>query len=216
MLFLTMATFYVIMNLTQLHSLQVVAFFLFVVSWISLVVTAIYQIKMRKWFVGLLLVTIFLLTIPAYSYYGFMMFWVVQSRPDGFADDLTIPSDVHGILPADLDGNKERPDSVLSRERSALDFEVYNSFQPGIFEYDVWLTRIDSGYIYLKAYEVTTNQRLSDARLQASTSLIVCNPSDSLKRFESTWFTVYEGDWGKPYAARFELWYNTSKGGQER
>jgi hypothetical protein len=29
-------------------------------------------------------------------------------------------------------------------------------------------------------------------------------------------FTIYEGDWGKPYAARFEVWFKPDAGGAER
>lgn len=29
-------------------------------------------------------------------------------------------------------------------------------------------------------------------------------------------FTIYEGDWGKPYAARFEVWFKPDSGKQER
>jgi hypothetical protein len=29
-------------------------------------------------------------------------------------------------------------------------------------------------------------------------------------------FTIYEGDWGKPYAARFEVWFKPDSGKTER
>jgi hypothetical protein len=29
-------------------------------------------------------------------------------------------------------------------------------------------------------------------------------------------FTVYEGDWGKPYAARFEVWFEPDSGKGQR
>ena len=29
-------------------------------------------------------------------------------------------------------------------------------------------------------------------------------------------FTIYEGDWGKPYAARFEVWFEPDSGGEPR
>jgi len=47
--------------------------------------------------------------------------------------------------------------------------------------------------------------------------LIIDNPTDSIIKFSSdTDFTIYEGDWGKPYVARFELWFKPDNGGQER
>ena len=29
-------------------------------------------------------------------------------------------------------------------------------------------------------------------------------------------FTIYEGDWGKPYAARFEVWFEPDSGKDQR
>ena len=37
-----------------------------------------------------------------------------------------------------------------------------------------------------------------------------------MKFSSATDFTIYEGDWGKPYAARFELWFKPVNGGHER
>jgi hypothetical protein len=34
--------------------------------------------------------------------------------------------------------------------------------------------------------------------------------------FSNTHFTVYEGDWGKPCAARFEIWFVPDSGAPER
>jgi hypothetical protein len=43
------------------------------------------------------------------------------------------------------------------------------------------------------------------------------NKSDRIIRFESpNYFTIYEGDWGKPYAARFEVWFEPTENGNER
>ena len=34
--------------------------------------------------------------------------------------------------------------------------------------------------------------------------------------FSNTHFTIYEGDWGKPYAARFEVWFTSESGDSDR
>jgi hypothetical protein len=33
--------------------------------------------------------------------------------------------------------------------------------------------------------------------------------------FSNAFFTIYEGDWGKPYAARFEVWFIPDSGAPE-
>jgi hypothetical protein len=45
----------------------------------------------------------------------------------------------------------------------------------------------------------------------------VDNPTDTLSRFNTEEsFTIYEGDWGNPYAARFEVWYRPNKGEERK
>lgn len=77
--------------------------------------------------------------------------------------------------------------------------------------------KISEGTVLFKAYEITQNTRLSKGGLSKSSSVPVSNLSDSLKRFGTNdHFTIYEGDWGKPYAARFELWYKPEKGEEKK
>ncbi len=137
--------------------------------------------------------------------------------PDKYANKLIIPKNIKIYLPSDTSFSVKNLDTTP-------DFQLYNSFQPGLYSYSIWTKRIDSGYCYLKAYEVTHNDPLSVDRLEERSKIEVFNPSDTLKRFDmgndnynsKKFFTIYEGDWGKPYAARFELWYVPANGGQER
>jgi hypothetical protein len=136
---------------------------------------------------------------------------------DPWASNLKIPTDIPIELPADLDFDEQRPDSITNRKVTAIDFQLYNSFQPGLFEYDFWTGRIESGTIYLKAFEITQEYALSTDRLPRSSSIKVVNPTDTIKKFSTTsHFTIYEGDWGDPYAARFEVWFRPDDGGVER
>ena len=94
---------------------------------------------------------------------------------------------------------------------------MYNSFQPGLYEYDIWINSKERGIAYLKAYEITKNIELSSDRLKKRSSIRIEKTNDSIVRFGTKdIFTIYEGDWGKPYAARFELWFKPDNGGAER
>lgn len=65
--------------------------------------------------------------------------------------------------------------------------------------------------------ESTKNEALSANQLPARSALTIYNPSDRIMKFSSTTdFTIYEGDWGKPYAARSEVWFMPNNGGHER
>ena len=138
--------------------------------------------------------------------------------PDKYADKLTIPQNIKIYLPSDTNFYAKKLDTIPN-------FQLYNSFQPGLYSYSIWTKRIDSGFCYLKAYEVTHNDPLSFDRLKERSKIKVYNSSDTISKFRITAeenysseniFTIYEGDWGKPYAARFELWFVPSNGGQER
>lgn len=96
-------------------------------------------------------------------------------------------------------------------------FELFNSFQPGIYDSHLWVNPGEPGMIYLKAFEITQGTALSTSRLPGSTSEWIGWSDDSEELFFSnSHFTIYEGDWGDPYAARFEVWFAPEAGGPER
>jgi hypothetical protein len=91
------------------------------------------------------------------------------------------------------------------------------SFQPGLYDSVVWVNAGKAGMIYLKAFEVTKGTALSVDRLQErSNEWIGWSDDPDELFFSNTHFTIYEGDWGKPYAARFEVWFVPDSGGPER
>jgi hypothetical protein len=92
-----------------------------------------------------------------------------------------------------------------------------NSIQPGIYESEIRVNPGEPGMVYLKAYEVTTGTPLSVDRLPENSNELVGWSDDPNQLFLSnTNFTIYEGDWGQPYAARFEVWFVPDSGQKER
>lgn len=190
---------------------------LFGLGLLSVLISAIYLFTRKKWLTGLLSLGIFGGTIVAFIFYSIAMFWIEQERPDEWAKNLKIPTNIQIDNPVDLGFDEHRPGSITNRTVNQTDLQLYNSFQPGLYEFDFWTTEIDSGTIYLKAFEITQEYPLSTDRLPERSSVKVYNPTDSIKKFGTTsHFTIYEGDWGQPYAARFEVWYKPDNGGQER
>lgn len=112
---------------------------------------------------------------------------------------------IRQILPAD---------SIRNGDPS---FALRNSFQPGLYESILWLNPGEAGMIYLKGFEVTKGTPLSVDRLKERSSEWIGWSSDTNEQFFSnTHFTIYEGDWGKPYAARLEVWFDPDAGGPDR
>jgi|SRR5690606_16637962 len=205
-----------ISEIVQNHRLIDYSFYLFALGLLGLLISTVYQLIKRKWLFAFLTISAFGLGIFGFFLLAIAQFWTSQLMPDRYADNLTIPNDIEIYDPIG-DGWNIRPDSILQLDRKNLDFELYKSFQPGLYEYDIWLGKIDSGTVYLKVYEITKNDRLSKDRLLKRSSVRVENPNEEIKRFGTQdHFTIYEGDWGKPYAARFEIWFQPDKGKENK
>ncbi|MCW3106894.1 MAG: hypothetical protein JWQ09_1400 [Segetibacter sp.] len=197
--------------------LQILAFILFCFSLFILGISLFYQLWRKRWTYAILTFLILGGSIGATIFYAIILFFVAMNEPDTFADNLTIPKNIVIYNPADMGFDEKKPDSISSIYKNNVDFQLYNSFQPGLYQYDFWTSKIDSGAIYLKAYEITHNYPLSSDRLPKSSRVAIYNETDSIiKVGTSNHFTIYEGDWDKPYAARFEVWFKPANGGQER
>lgn len=185
----------------------------------SLLYSVVLQIYQRRWLpallTGLVLAGAFVLI---FAFVVLSAVFRVIDGEDRWADEITIPGNIDLYEPAQLGmDDRTRPDSILNLPRTDTDFQLYNSFQPGLYHYDFWTKKIAPGVIYLKAYEVTQNYPLSVERLREGSAIGIGNASDTLVRVSTnSFFTIYEGDWGKPYAARFEVWYKPGVGGVER
>ncbi|HEX8016428.1 MAG TPA: hypothetical protein VF465_14445, partial [Flavobacterium sp.] len=187
----------------------------------GLLISVIYQLVNKRWFKGLITLVLFGGTIVVFIGYMVVAFFIEQETPDTWAKNLTIPKNIQIDNPVDLDfGAKfesQRPDSITNQIVTKTELQLYNSFQPGLYEYDFWIGKIESGSIYLKAFEITHNEALSVDELPRASSIQVYNPTDSIKKFSTGKdFTIYEGDWGDPYAARFEVWFKPDNGKNER
>ena len=148
---------------------------------------------------------------------SFITSFIMMFSPDTFADNLTIPANIEKDYPIDISSFfSNEIDSVRIVDKPNETFQLYNSFQPGLFEYDFWLKSNRSGTLYLKAFEVTKNIELSSSRLKEQSSIKIELTNGEIKRFGTdNTFTIYEGEWGKPYLARFEIWFNPDDYGGE-
>lgn len=130
---------------------------------------------------------------------------------DFFGQSHAVPQGVQYNIPLE----QGKPSNNATNE-----IVLYNGMQPGIYYYNVGVRNLPAGSLYLKAYEVTENVPLSAERLHYRSEIKIEKPiADtpvilSLSAQED--FTIYEGDWGDPYLARFELWFKPEAGGKEK
>jgi len=123
---------------------------------------------------------------------------------DFFASSLEIPENIKFEKPLEILYEEDKPKINVSKE----DVVLYDYFQPGIYKYDIFLNKIEKGIVYLKIYEITNNELLSEEEIKRKSQIKVENKTDILKKFELTGqFTIYEGDWGDFYGSRIEVWF---------
>ena len=139
---------------------------------------------------------------------GLEFYELCSANEDHFADNLSIPADVACAEPELSRDGFGRPHVSCANP----DFALATIYEGGIYEYKATVSTEEDGEVYLKAYEVTGNYPLSVGRLKAQTLEKV----EKGTRTVGTEFTIYEGDWGKYYAARLELWFVPANGGPER
>lgn len=102
---------------------------------------------------------------------------------------------------------------VDSIRHGAPVLNLYKGIQPGIYEVEAWVNPGEPGQVYLKAFEVTRGTRLSASGLcEYSNERMGWSDDPNELFYSNANVTIYEGDWGQPYAARFELWFMPDSG----
>ncbi|NML58845.1 hypothetical protein [Chryseobacterium cheonjiense] len=125
---------------------------------------------------------------------------------DFFADNLEIPKNIQFEKPINLNDNlASGPNKITDKKET---FFLYDGFQPGIYQYEIFLNKIEKGTVYLKIYEITKNQILSETDVANNSKMQVYNSTNELKRYQlKDDFTVYEGNWGEFYGSKIEIWF---------
>lgn len=208
----------IIVNIfTKNNIFKITSYIFFGLGLIGLIVSIIYQITKSRWIKAIMTGLVLCGTIAAYIFYTLFFFFIETVDGDKWADNLKIPTNIQLDTPIDLSMGNFREGSVIESINTKTNFQLFNSFQPGLYEFDFWTGKIESGTIYLKAFEISQEYPLSTDRLPKSSAIKIYNPTDSIMKFStSSNFTIYEGDWGKPYAARFEVWFKPDNLGKER
>lgn len=195
-----------------------ISYYLLLSSIIILLIAGIGQLVKGKWYWGLLQLAILFWGIYELIFIA-MFISMFGPDTDTFSDDLTIPDNIVFEHPIDLKMGENfkriRPDNLNSNNNNR-NFQLYNSFQPGLYEFDVWLKSDKNGTLFLKAFEITQEIELSKSRLKERSTIRIKNTNGQTKKFGTNdHFTIYEGDWGKPYGARFEIWFKEDNQNKE-
>lgn len=174
----------------------------------------------KQWIDGVIHLGMFLscIVIGLIACYVLAFFEMVFGpSEDGFADHLTIPTNIEVAEPKSNQSGQARP-QTNQHKQGKPSVDLWNSFQPGIYDGEIWVNPGEAGVLYLKAFEVTHETALSTLRLkeQSHVRLEPSSADPGQVFLYNPHFTIYEGDWGKPYAARIEVWFVPDSGSGER
>ena len=192
--------------------LCVILALLMIVTFVVALIKKQYKNAIR---IGIMGVLIALLSCIWFVFVG-----MAEGACDPFGRLHPIPADMQYLEPENnysAYGSGLREDS-LTIERGIL--LIDESPQPGMYKYQAYVPPMsDSGYVYLKLYEATSDFPSSKNNIKYNTTLDV-TPSDSSRiyrmrddrpevfgRSHGHFFTIREGVWGDYYAARVELWF---------
>jgi len=165
---------------------------------IGTVISSIVQIFIKKWYFIFPQIGITIL----FFYYTTFIF--TYSPPDYYG--------THKIIPKNIEISEPFNDSPTEKQFDKYDLILENIAQPGIYSYYTDYQPIENGYFYIKAYEITSNDRLSEDRITNRSKIIVKQNNQTNYQGQ---FTIYEGSWGDKYASRIELWFKPSNGKNE-
>lgn len=154
------------------------------------IISAIVQIVIKKWY--LLFPQ---MIVSAFLFFSVSMFFTF-SPPDFYGADKTIPKNIKFETPVDKE--------ITAQDLKLNDFRLAEISQPGIYNFYTNQQPKEAGYFYIRAFEITSNDRLSEERINERSKIVVGKPSETIYTGQ---FTIYEGSWGDKYGARIELWY---------
>lgn len=168
-------------------------------------------LRKRKWYSSILhlLTSLCLLCV-------FGVYYLLSS--DYYGANKTIPHNrhfakMHSFNQVDLGPvHAKDPMIDIKRELERYDLVLAESFQPGIYQYYTDYKPSEDGHLYIRAYEVTSNDRLSERAITRASNIQCLANTAALRSKE---FKIYEGDWGDKYGARIELWFKLSSGSEE-
>ena len=131
---------------------------------------------------------------------------------------------LEGFLKAVRAGEKEiqsrgyasalMPQDAIHHGQSQL--EVSDGMQGGMYDVRGWINPGKAGFVYLKAFNADTGARLSQDDIKKDSNELTGWSSDSTELFYyNAGIVIVEGDPGRSYGARFELWFHPDDGTAE-
>lgn len=180
---------------------------------VGIVAAIIWNLIKKRWKKALGIFLLFVLLIVA-SMITLGIAMLFSTGADNFGKDIIIPPDMKMGAPGYYKSFDDIPEPTMRGEES---IRLVGWHQGGVYRVLAYVNPGEAGLAYLKVFEATRNTPLSESRLpKRSTQQLQWSADPDEKFLYNARITVYEGDWGTYYPARFELWFVPKSGAPER
>ena len=154
-------TIFVIGNTLKSDDIIDLSLLLFFLNILGNLISSIIQIVIRKWYF-----IIPQIGISIFLFYCVSIYFTF-SPPDYYGANKTVPKNIEIAIPIEKEPTKtelEKYDLILS-----------SSFQPRIYYYYTTKKPTELGNFYIKAFEINSNDKLSEERIKISSKIKVEN-----------------------------------------
>lgn len=162
------------------------------------IISSIVQVVKRKWY----------FIFPQLGIAAFLFYYTIiiftYSPPDYYG--------THKIIPKNIVFSRPLDSIPTQQDYETDDLVLTNYVQPGIYKYYTDYQPAKIGFLYIKAFEITSNDRLSGESMKERSKIRIEKLESRI--FEGE-FTIYEGSWGDKYGSRIELWFQPLDGQEE-
>ena len=147
-----------------------------------------------------------------------LIIWVVigqnkyQRKEESF-NNIKVPENSNLKKPIEY-LNQNQIDSILRIKVDKEKIEIIGTGYSG-YDFYIWHKPTEKGEIFIKAFEITQNQILSQEQLFNKTRKIIEKTNTDFELYKGN-SLIYEGGLGKYYPVRFELWFKSSETGNEQ
>ncbi|WP_338769322.1 hypothetical protein WAF17_09605 [Bernardetia sp. ABR2-2B] len=168
---------------------------LFFINFLGTILSSLVHLVTKKWIPAVFQI------IVSFCLLFFISILFILSPPDNYGVDKEIPKGIEIYEPI--------TEKLVEEDLIKNNLIIGSYFQPGIYTYYTDFKPKELGYFYIKAFEITSNDRLSEERITRSSKISV---EDFTNQIYTGEFTIYEGSFGDKYAGRIELWFSPKNG----
>lgn len=134
-------------------------------------------------------------------------------NPDSKFTNVVIPKEMNFGKPIESLQNSQI-DSIVNTKINKEQIVVVGSGYTG-YEFFMWHKPVEKGKLFIKAFELTQNIRLSEKKLNARTENIIEEIDDEYRMYRGS-TVIDEGTFNKYYPVVFELWFRSIQTGEEK